>query len=55
MEEGGGGGGLHSGYANFLLIDVQYLMNIVFSFGKGLGDQNYSSFGSHYPIKVPLH
>ena len=34
-----------------ILIDVQYLQNIVFSFEKGSNSQNYSSSGSHQPIK----
>ena len=47
----GGWGGYTQVMLNFFLINIQYLLNKVFSFGKGLGDQNYSSFGSHYPIK----
>ena len=27
---------LHTGHANFDLIDIQYLQNVVFSFEKGL-------------------
>ena len=34
-----------------VLIDVQYLRNVVFSFEKGLNGQIYSSSDSHYLIK----
>ena len=34
-----------------ILIDVQYLQNVVFSFEKGLDGQNYPSSSSHYLIK----
>ena len=36
-----------------ILIDVQYLQNVVFSFEKGLDGQNYPSSSSHYLIKKP--
>ena len=36
-----------------ILIDVQYLQKVVFSFEKGSNDQNHSSSGSHHPIKNP--
>ena len=38
-----------------ILIDVQYLQKIVFSFGKGLNDQNHSSSGSQHLIKKIPH
>ena len=31
-----------------ILIDVQYLQNVVFSFGKGSNGQNHSSSDSHH-------
>ena len=34
-----------------ILIEVQYLQNVVFSHGKGLNGQNDSSSASHHPIK----
>ena len=34
-----------------ILIDVQCLQNVVFSFEKGLNGQNHTSAGSHDPIK----
>ena len=34
-----------------ILINVQYLQIVVFSFEKCLTDQNYSSSGSHQPMK----
>ena len=34
-----------------LLIDVEYLPNVAFSFEKGSNGQNYSSSVSHHPIK----
>ena len=36
-----------------ILIKVQYLQNAVFSFEKGLNDQNHSSSDSYHPIKKP--
>ena len=36
-----------------ILIDVQYLQKVVFSFEKDLNDQNHSSSGSRHPIKIP--
>ena len=36
-----------------ILIDVQYLQNAVFSFGKGLNGQNHSSSGFQHPINAP--
>ena len=33
-----------------ILIDVQYLQNVIFSFEKGLNGQNYSSSGSHHDM-----
>ena len=39
-----------------ILMDVQYLQNVVFTFGKGLNNQSYSLSGSHHMIKkVPLN
>ena len=46
-----------------ILIDVQYLQNVVFSFEKGSNGQNHSSSGSHHHINLihsanfpnPLH
>ena len=38
-----------------ILINVQYLQKIVFSFEKGSNGQNHSSSGSHYPIKKSPH
>ena len=35
----------------FISTDVQYLQKAVFSFEKGLIGQNYSSSGSHRPVK----
>ena len=32
-----------------ILIDVQYLQNVVFSFEKGLNVQNHSLSDSHHP------
>ena len=37
-----------------ILIDVQYLHNVVFSLEKDLNGQNCSSSGSHRPIKKNL-
>ena len=34
-----------------ILIDIQYLQNLIFSFEKGLNDQNHSSSDSHHLIK----
>ena len=34
-----------------ILIDVQYLRNVVFNFEKGSNGQNYSTSDSHYLIK----
>ena len=34
-----------------ILIVVQYLQNVVFSFEKGSNGQKYSSSGSHHLIK----
>ena len=34
-----------------ILINVQYLQNVVFSFEKGLNGQNHSSSGSHHPTQ----
>ena len=34
-----------------ILIDVQYLQNIVFSFDKGLNGRNHSSWDSDHQIK----
>ena len=34
-----------------ILIKVQYLQKVVFSFEKGSNGQNHSSSGSHHPIK----
>ena len=34
-----------------ILIDVQYLQNIVFSFEGGSNGQNHSSSGSHHLVK----
>ena len=34
-----------------ILINVQYLQNVVFSFEKGLNGQNYSSSDFHHLIK----
>ena len=36
---------------NLILIDVQYLQKVVFSFEKGSNHQNHCSSGSHYPVK----
>ena len=36
-----------------ILIDIQYLQNVVLSFEKGLNSQNHSSSGSHHQIKNP--
>ena len=36
-----------------ILIDVQYLQNIAFSFEKSLNGQNHSSAHSEHPIKNP--
>ena len=33
-----------------VLIDLQYIQNVVFSFEKGSNGQNHSSSDSHYPI-----
>ena len=39
----------------FILINVQYLQNVVFSFEKGLSGQNHSLSDSHHLIeKSPL-
>ena len=35
----------------FILINVQYLQNVVFHFEKGSNGQNHSSSGSNHPIK----
>ena len=35
----------------FILMDVQYLQNVVFTFEKGLNDQTHSLSGSHRMIK----
>ena len=32
-----------------ILIDIQYLQNVVYSFEKGSNSQNHASKGSHYP------
>ena len=37
-----------------ILIDVQYLQNVVFSFEKVSNSQNYSSSGPHHPMKKML-
>ena len=34
-----------------ILIDVQYLQNVVFSFEKVLNSHNHSSSDSHHPMK----
>ena len=34
-----------------ILINVQYLQKVAFSFEKGLNSQNHSSSGFDYPIK----
>ena len=34
----------------FVLIDVQYIQNVVFSFEKGSNGQNHSSSDLHQPI-----
>ena len=34
-----------------ILMDVQYLQNVVFRFKKGSNGQNHSSFDFHNPIK----
>ena len=36
-----------------VLINVQYILNVVFSFEKGSNDQNHSSSDSHHPITPP--
>ena len=36
-----------------ILIGVDYLQSVVFSFEKGLNGQNHSSLDSHRPIKNP--
>ena len=36
-----------------ILINVQYLQNVVFSFEKGLNVQMHSSSYSNHPIKNP--
>ena len=33
-----------------ILIDVQYLHNVIFSFEKGLNGQNHSSSDSHHDM-----
>ena len=38
-----------------ILIDVQYLKKVVFSFQKGSNGQNYSFSDSHCLIKIPPH
>ena len=38
-----------------ILIDVQYLQNVVFSFEKGWNDQNHSWSDSQHPIKKSLN
>ena len=35
----------------FILIKLQYLRNVVFSFEKGSHGQNHSLSDSHHPIK----
>ena len=35
----------------FILIDVQYLQNAVFSFEESSNGQNHSSSSFHHPIK----
>ena len=35
-----------------ILIDIQYLQNVVLSFEKGLNGQNHSSSGSHHHINL---
>ena len=37
-----------------ILINVRYSKNVVFSFEKGLHDENLSSSGPHHPIKKTL-
>ena len=34
-----------------ILINVQYLQNVVFSFGKGLSGKNHSLSDSHHPVE----
>ena len=34
-----------------ILVDAQYLQNVVFSFEKGLNGQNHSLWDSHHPLK----
>ena len=36
-----------------VLIDVQYIQNVVFSFEKASNGQNHSSSDSHHPITPP--
>ena len=36
-----------------ILIDVQYLQNVSFSFEKGPYGQSHSSSDTHHPIKIP--
>ena len=47
---------LYSLYARFMLIlvlmDIQYLQNIGFSFKKSLSDQNHSSSNSYHMTKI---
>ena len=38
-----------------ILVDAQYLQNVVFSFEKGLNGQNHFSSGFHQPIKKSPH
>ena len=42
----------HTCCANLILIDVQYSLEAVFSFEKGLNGQNHSS-GFHHAVKNP--
>ena len=36
-----------------VLIDVQYLQNVDFSFEEGPNGQNHSSSDTHHPIRSP--
>ena len=42
---------IYTRHANFDLMDVFYLQNVVFSIKKGSNGQNYSSSDSDHPTK----
>ena len=42
---------VYTGHANFYLIDVQYLQEVIFNFEKGSNGQNHSPSGSNHLIQ----